>query len=229
MGQMEDYAKAVTAYGLGPMPERQLRLIDVDKVKQAFAASTLCQNKFFKPGTEVDPHMLCAISAMVVYAGMTPELWGTLVTDAETLETFAKPILWKQYGIPGGLFSQIIWVFDHAGNEWEGVIKLIEMFEGCNMVALHVEALCEDRLRFPLPITATSLLEQVTQVKKEYLLQKKSQMMQLYSSPSKNFLADFASDMDKVIEKKFIDFDWDKEVESFLSKKKDLSFLVAPL
>ena len=150
--------------GLGPLPivvERNLdkaiaentstmtKPIDIDEAKRAFAMSTMCQHTFFKPGTEVNPHMLCAVSAMVVHAGMTPELWGSLVQDPTTLWRFARPVLTKKYNIPEWMSQYIPPLFDGEKNEWRGVERIIRLFEDYNRSIQHSQAIQEDTERFP--------------------------------------------------------------------------------
>lgn len=168
-------------------------LIDIDKAKQAFASSTLCQHTFFKPGTEVNPHMLCAVSAMVVYAGMTPELWSTLATDSFTLWSYALPILEKQYNIPSSVAERIPRIFDAQPNEWRAVEVVLAEFESYNKTILHAQAIEEDARRFPQqgPVemrTATSILAQEFKSKEFWVvpgLFSKEYVDKLFGEPGK--------------------------------------------
>lgn len=111
-------------------------MIDVDKVKAAFAATgTLCQGTFYKAPSGVSPAALCAVSALTAYAGMHPDLIGKFCTSQKSFERFSWPILEVEYGIPLSVAQQIPLLFDNEENEWRGVSAVIKMCEEYNVEA----------------------------------------------------------------------------------------------
>lgn len=124
-------------------------MIDIDKCKAAFASSTLCQKEFYQPGTTIKPEMLCAVSALASYAGVAPALIGKFSKNWDTFMRFVQPVLGVEYGIPRDVSWKIPSIFDGADNEWRAVEAVLGEFETYNMGMLHMEAIMEDRSRFP--------------------------------------------------------------------------------
>lgn len=141
MGQRQTY----------PTTERN-SVIDIDKCKQAFAASTLCQKDYFTPGTDLNPDMLCAVSALTSFAGVCNTLIGKMCAgpDRSTawrrFHAFAAPILEVEYGISRHLTDRIPGLFDKQENEWRAVQAVLDLFEQSNK---------EEEERVKRPITAT--------------------------------------------------------------------------
>lgn len=108
-------------------------MIDIDKVKAAFATTTkFCQNSFHRPtdgGVAV-----CAVTALTVYAGMDIDLVGKFVRSDwmggvmggnSKFFAFAAPILEIEYGISREVAKRIVTCFDDEENEWKAVTAVI--------------------------------------------------------------------------------------------------------
>lgn len=133
-------------------------MIDTDKMRAAYAATPLCQSAWTKKDGN-NPTMLCAISAMVSYAGVQPDLIDKMVDvlGAERwFSRFASPVLESEYGMPHDVACEVPALFDHQENEWRGVQAVLDLCERHNMNELHLEAISEDRWRFPQYGPATS-------------------------------------------------------------------------
>lgn len=132
-------------------------MIDTDKMRMALAATPLCQAAWtMKDGN--NPTMLCAVSALVSFAGVQPDLihrMNEALGGSEFFESFAAPVLEAEYGIPYRIASHIPGIFDKQENEWRGVTEVLDMCERFNMDVLHDEAIYEDRFRFPQHTCAT--------------------------------------------------------------------------
>lgn len=119
-------------------------MIDIDKVKSAFAAtSKFCQKDWHKPSDGGGQSALCAASALVAFAGVHPDLIAAMkkragdVTGfagsmADTFNGFIAPVLDAYYGIPAGVSMSIMGVFDGQENEWKGIEAVIALFENHN-------------------------------------------------------------------------------------------------
>lgn len=131
-------------------------MIDVDKMKIAFATTPLCQQAWAAKETAESPVMLCAVSALVSGAGVEPSLiylmhekdTGNSITY-DWHEHFAGPIMEATYGIPWDVTQQFPGLFDSQENEWRGVQAILALCERHNMGELHEQAIEEDAERFP--------------------------------------------------------------------------------
>jgi hypothetical protein len=126
-------------------------MIDTDKIRAALAATPLCQNNWTKKEGN-NPTMLCAVSAMVSFAGVQPDLIDTMANalgGEEWFRSFARPVLLAEYGIPSYVAECIPRVFDRQENEWRGVTEVLALCEQHNMDQRHAEAINEDAQRFP--------------------------------------------------------------------------------
>jgi hypothetical protein len=126
-------------------------MIDTDKMRAALAATPLCQNAWTEKGGD-NPTMLCAVSAMVSFAGVQPDLIRTMANALggdQWFQTFATPVLLAEYGIPLDVAFKIPRLFDAQENEWRGVTEVLAMCEAHNMEEMHEAAIYEDAIRFP--------------------------------------------------------------------------------
>jgi hypothetical protein len=142
-------------------------MIDTDKMKAAFAATPLCQHNWtHRDGNSATPTKLCAISALVSFAGVQPDLIQTM-QDRETegavaamtvmgaafaprwVADLALPVLQAVYGIPREVGAMFPSIFDAQENEWKGVTEVLAMCETHNMTERHADAIREDAARFP--------------------------------------------------------------------------------
>lgn len=142
-------------------------MIDTDKMRAAFAATPLCQSAWTKrDGDGNSPTMLCAISALVSFAGVQPELirkmdetevtnvWspaanGNTAVVPRWVSDFALPVLRAEYNIPRDFAVQLPVIFDRQQNEWKGVQAVLDLCEKFNMDERHAAAIAEDRERYP--------------------------------------------------------------------------------
>lgn len=142
-------------------------MIDTDKMKAAYAATPLCQNHWTKKnGT--NPTMLCAVSALVAFAGVTPDLLAKMsdkLSGSEFVD-FCGYVLDVEYGIPQDVSAEFPDLFDAARSEWRGVSTVLLRCEQSNtdeLHELHAEALREDGsrsgpqfYRIEIPVAANS-------------------------------------------------------------------------
>lgn len=140
-------------------------MIDTDKMKTAFAATPLCQMQWTQKGANGGATKLCAISALVSFAGVQPELIHKMsATEDQTVwlqsgfalgsvpawvAHLALPVLRAEYGIPRDVGVQFPPIFDKQENEWQGVVEVLALCERHNAEEMYVEALGEDAVRFP--------------------------------------------------------------------------------
>lgn len=131
-------------------------MIDVEKMKIAFATTPLCQNEWAAKDTAESPVMLCAVSALVSGAGVEPSLVLLMhQKDNDNSPTFdwhehfAGPVMEAAYGIPWTVTQQIPLLFDDQENEWRGIQAVIALCETHNLGELHESAIWEDISRFP--------------------------------------------------------------------------------
>jgi hypothetical protein len=113
-------------------------MIDTDKMRAAYAATPLCQNQWVKKDGN-NPTMLCAISALVSFAGVQPDLILKMEMALPNFggptgwySVFAKPVLFAEYGMPGHVADKIPGLFDGQVNEWEGVLAVLDLCERYN-------------------------------------------------------------------------------------------------
>ena len=141
-------------------------MIDTDKMKAALAATPLCQRRWTE-GDGSAPTKLCAISALVSFAGVQPDLIATMARKETEdvyvsagwgwgharvprwVATLALPVLKAVYGIPERVGVKFPGIFDAQENEWRGVQEVLALCEQHNMSETHAEAIAEDAVRFP--------------------------------------------------------------------------------
>lgn len=126
-------------------------MIDTDKMRAAFVATPLCQHAWTKKDDDDDkkPTMLCAVSAMVSFAGVQPDLIHKMATSDSWFKKFARPVLKAEYGIPKSVAKAIPGIFDHAPDEARAVAAVLAICERHNMDELHGYAIAEDAMRYP--------------------------------------------------------------------------------
>lgn len=143
-------------------------MIDTDKMKAAFAATPLCQAQWTLKDDNGGPTKLCAISSLVSFAGVQPDLiqkmqevsveapavWkqvgiSEVVPIPEWVHTLALPVLRAVYGIPQDVAARFPSLFDQQENEWKGVTAVLGLCERHNYGEMRAEAIEEDRQRFP--------------------------------------------------------------------------------
>lgn len=115
-------------------------MIDIDKVKAAFAAtSKFCQKDWHKPSDGSEPAALCAASALLAFAGVHPDLIAVMRdraratgTMATAFSSFMAPVIDAYYGVPYSVAFNIMTTFDSEVNEWKGVEAVITLFENHN-------------------------------------------------------------------------------------------------
>lgn len=139
-------------------------MIDTDKMKAALAATPLCQGRFTRTDGDGTATKLCAISALVSFAGVQPELiakmdaegaavpvqvgWATMYAPA-WVAALALPVLRAEYSIPREIAIQFPGIFDKQENEMRGVVEVLALCERYNMDEQHTAALAENAMRFP--------------------------------------------------------------------------------
>lgn len=141
-------------------------MIDTDKMKAAFAATPLCQHNWTQRGEGGGATKLCAISALVSFAGVQPELIHTMAsTETQTILTatpqtgaaavprwvadLALPVLLAVYGIPREIGVMLPPIFDKQDNEYKGMLEVLALCEQRNMDEQYDAAITEDAARFP--------------------------------------------------------------------------------
>jgi hypothetical protein len=138
-------------------------MIDTDKMKAALAATPLCQGAWTEKDGD-NPTMLCAVSAMVSFAGVQPDLikkMADTLGGEEWFRLFAAPVLTADYGIPYNVANRIPRLFDSQENEWRGVTEVLALCERCNMEELHADAIYEDGVRFPQGVMSLSFASNI--------------------------------------------------------------------
>ncbi len=125
-------------------------MIDTDKMRAAFVATPLCQFAWTKKDEDGNkPTMLCAVSAMVSFAGVQPELIHKMASSDSWFKKFARPVLKAEYGIPKSVAKAIPRIFDEASNEARAVAAVLSICERHNMDEMHWSAIVEDATRYP--------------------------------------------------------------------------------
>lgn len=110
--------------------------INLDRMRAAFAATPLCQKKWVLAEGEDKPSAMCAMSALVVYAGVQPRLVLKMIQKEwqprQFLWLFAVPVLKAEYNLPKDIAQRIPSVFDAAPSTEEGTRAVLAMCEEYN-------------------------------------------------------------------------------------------------
>lgn len=124
-------------------------MIDTDKMKAAFAATPLCQKQFVRLSKDgVGPSAMCAVSALVSFAGVQPMLLHKMLDEClatGAFSGFVAPVLRAEYGIPREITFAIPDLFDGHENEYRAVAAVLARCEAYNTEeAARKEAEWED-------------------------------------------------------------------------------------
>jgi hypothetical protein len=150
-GETEKSAPSALYQPQEPEPKGESSMIDTDKMRAAYAATPLCQKDWTKRDGS-NPTMLCAISAMVSFAGVQPDLIHTMVNALgahDWFYRFAVPVLQAEYGMPSSVAAHVPTLFDRQENEWRGVQAVLDLCDSINMQEMHTTAIQENAERFP--------------------------------------------------------------------------------
>jgi hypothetical protein len=123
-------------------------MIAIDKVRTALQATPLRQGTWVTASYSGEPTLMCAGSALIVYAGVQPSLIYELVSSPiDFWECIAKPILHLHYGIPGGVADRIPSTFDAASGPAAGIEDVVALCERANEESRAVTARITETMR----------------------------------------------------------------------------------